>query len=75
MRTVASIGASALLLAATPLTWAGVAAVVLFCLLVFDAQRRVRNVLGQLDDFNDRLDSQRESIEELKAIVTGDDQD
>lgn len=73
MRALASVVASALLVAATQLTWAGVIAVAVFCVLVFDANRRVHNVLQRMDNLNDRIDSQRESIEELKAIVTGDD--
>lgn len=75
MRPVASFAASATLLASTRLTWAGVVAVIVFCVLVVDAQRRVRDVLQKMDDVNDKLDEQAVVIEEIRGIVRrgGDD--
>lgn len=74
MRTAGSILASVLLLASTRLTWAGLAAVAMFCVLVWDAQRRVRGVLRALDVVNDRLDTQADIIEEIRSIAAGPDE-
>ena len=75
MRAIASLGASWALLATTRLTWAGVAAIVVFCVLVVDAQRRVRDVLQKMDAVNDKLDAQADTIDEIRGIVQrgGDD--
>lgn len=71
MRSVASFAASAALLATSRLTWAGVIAVVVFCVLVIDAQRRVRDVLHYMDGVNVKIDEQAVFIDELKAEVRG----
>lgn len=73
MRSVASLLASTLLVASTRLTVAGVVATLIFCVLTYDASRRVKQVLNQMDGVNDRLDDQAEVIQEIRDLVTGGD--
>lgn len=71
VRVTASISAS-LVLAASTLTWWGVLAIAVFGVLLVDLQRRVSDVLHQMDSVNERLDEQKKTVDDLKALVEGD---
>ena len=64
--------AAAIVYAATQITWVGVAALVVFAVLIAEVGRRVGKVLAGMDDVNDKLDAQKQAVDAIRALITDD---